>query len=62
MRDTVVINVIPPSQSNEQTAGYIFHRPKVSRQQQYHEYKACNERINEPTAEHVCEYGHTTEK
>lgn len=62
MRNTRIIDVVPPAQSDQQASRDVFHRPKVGGQQQNDEHETGDERIAKPAAQHVRHNGGATEE
>lgn len=50
MRGSIIVHVIPPSQSDQQAPRYVLNRPEIGRQQKHDKHETRDERIAEPTA------------
>lgn len=62
MRFAIIIYVVPPAESDEQASRDILDSPEIGRKEKHNEYKAGDEGVTEPAAEHVNDNRCSTEK
>lgn len=53
MRFAIIIYIVPPAKSHEQPSWDVFDSPEIGRKKKDNEYKACDEGVTKPAAEHV---------
>lgn len=49
----IIIYIVPPAKSHEQPSWDVFDSPEIGRKKKDNEYKACDEGVTKPAAEHV---------
>lgn len=62
MRYAIVVDVVPPAETHQQSARDVLHRPEVGGQEEHHENEAGDEGVAEPTAEHIDQDGGAPEE
>lgn len=56
MTFSIIINIIPPPESNHQSPSNIFDSPKIHGEKQDYNNKTSDETVREPCAEHIDDY------
>lgn len=49
----LIIHIIPPPKTNEQSAADIFHSPKIHWKKNGYENKTCDEAVAEPSTKDI---------
>ena len=53
MAFAVLVDVVPPAETNQQPSRHILDRPEVHGQQRDHGYERCDETCKEQVGEHI---------